>query len=47
MSKIYFKGLDGLRGIAAVTVVLGHIELLKKAFQFNNVYDVGGPFFCI
>jgi peptidoglycan/LPS O-acetylase OafA/YrhL len=45
MSKQYFKGLDGLRGIAAILVVLGHIELLKKTFNFNNVYDGGGPFF--
>lgn len=45
MSKTYFKGLDGLRGIAAIAVVLGHIELLKETFNFNNVYDGGGPFF--
>lgn len=44
-SKIYFKGLDGLRGIAAVVVVFGHVELLKQVFQFKNVYDGGGPFF--
>ena len=45
MSKAYFKGLDGLRGIAAIAVVFGHIELIKKYFNFNNVYDGGGPFF--
>lgn len=44
-SKIYFKGLDGLRGIAAIAVVLGHIELIKQFFQLKNVYDRGGPFF--
>ncbi|MEN9907212.1 MAG: hypothetical protein RLZZ540_353 [Bacteroidota bacterium] len=45
MSKIYFKGLDGLRGIAALAVVLGHVELIKQAFQFENMYGGGGPFF--
>lgn len=45
MSKIYFKGLDGLRGIAAILVVLGHVELVKKSCNFYNVYDEGGPFF--
>lgn len=45
MSKKYFKGLDGLRGIAAIAVVLGHIELIKKANNIQNVYDGGGPFF--
>lgn len=33
MSKIYFKGLDALLGIAAVAVVFGHIELIKQSFQ--------------
>lgn len=41
----YIKGLDGLRGIAALLVVLGHVELLKKSFGLSNVYDGGGPFF--
>lgn len=45
MSKTYLKGLDGLRGIAALLVVFGHVELLKKVFKLNNVYDGGGPFF--
>lgn len=44
-SKIHYKGLDGLRGIAAIAVVLGHIELVKKYFNFSNFYDGGGPFF--
>lgn len=45
MSKVYLKGLDGLRGIAAILVVIGHVELMKKVFNFKNVYDGGGPFF--
>jgi peptidoglycan/LPS O-acetylase OafA/YrhL len=45
MSKVYLKGLDGLRGIAALLVVFGHVELLKKANGFKNVSDGGGPFF--
>ncbi|TDG37712.1 acyltransferase [Pedobacter changchengzhani] len=44
-AKSYIKGLDGLRGIAAILVILGHIELLKKVFGFKNVYDGGGPFY--
>lgn len=43
--KVYFKGLDGLRGLAALAVVLGHVELLKYVFKFENVYEGGGPFF--
>lgn len=45
MSKIYFKGLDGLRGIAAILVVFGHVELIKKSFNYKNVYDGDGLFF--
>ena len=45
LSKIYLRGLDGLRGIAAMLVVLGHVELIKKTFGYTNVYDGDGPFF--
>lgn len=45
MSKMHLRGLDGLRGIAALMVVLGHVELIKKVYNFHNVYDGGGPFF--
>lgn len=44
-NKIYFRGLDGLRGIAALAVVLGHVELLKSVFKLENVYSGGGPFY--
>jgi peptidoglycan/LPS O-acetylase OafA/YrhL len=45
MSKTYFQGLDGLRGLAAVSVIFGHLELMKKSFGLHNVYEGGGPFF--
>jgi peptidoglycan/LPS O-acetylase OafA/YrhL len=45
MNKTYLKGLDGLRGIAAIMVIFGHVELLKKSFSLANIYDGGGPFF--
>lgn len=45
MDKIYFKGLDSLRGFAAVIVVLGHVELIKQILHLNNLADGGGPFF--
>ena len=45
MNKIYLRGLDGLRGIAAMLVIVGHVELLKKVFNLNNIYDGGGLFF--
>ena len=44
MNKIYLKGLDGLRGIAAFLVVFGHIELIKKSINLYNVYEGGGNF---
>ena len=28
--KLYFKGLDTLRAIAAIVVVISHIELIKS-----------------
>ena len=33
----YFKGLDSLRAIAALMVVLGHIEILKNINNFPSV----------
>jgi peptidoglycan/LPS O-acetylase OafA/YrhL len=36
--KIYFKGLDTLRAIAALIVVIGHIELLKKGKNIPNLF---------
>jgi peptidoglycan/LPS O-acetylase OafA/YrhL len=45
MGKIYFQGLDGLRAIAAILVVIGHIELVKKSFNLVNLQDGGGPFY--
>lgn len=41
MNKIHFKSLDGMRAIAALLVVIGHIELIKKQFGFSNYFDTG------
>tara|TARA_B110000285_G_scaffold59653_1_gene68478 strand:- start:343 stop:1425 length:1083 start_codon:yes stop_codon:yes gene_type:complete len=37
--RVYFKGLDGLRAIASISVVLGHIELIKKENGIDNVFS--------
>lgn len=40
-SSIYFHGLDGLRGLAAMLVVFGHIEGFKdKAHLAISYYDI-------
>lgn len=36
--KQSFKGLASLRAIAALVVVLGHIELIKKTNEISNIY---------
>lgn len=41
----YFKGLDTLRAIAALVVVWGHIELLKKNASVPNLIDNDFAFF--
>jgi len=38
-SKIYFPNLNGLRFIAALMVVISHIELFKKYYSIPNLYD--------
>jgi peptidoglycan/LPS O-acetylase OafA/YrhL len=35
--RVYFRGLDGLRAIGALSVVLGHIELIKSDFSIPNL----------
>lgn len=42
-NRIYFNGLDSLRAIGALSVILGHIELSKKGFGLPNLMEV--PFF--
>jgi peptidoglycan/LPS O-acetylase OafA/YrhL len=37
--RIYFRGLDGLRFFAALAVVIGHVELLKKYCGYPNDAD--------
>ena len=39
----YFKGLNGLRAIASITVLLGHIELIKSFYELPNLMDF--PFY--
>ena len=42
-SRVYFKGLDGLRAIGALSVFFGHIELLKSDFSIPNLLHL--PFY--
>ncbi len=41
--KTHFQSLDGLRAIAALLVVFGHIELIKQQFGIPNYFEKG-PF---
>jgi peptidoglycan/LPS O-acetylase OafA/YrhL len=36
-SRIYFKGLDTLRAIGALSVVFGHIELSMENFILTTI----------
>ena len=38
----YFKGLDTLRAVAALVVIWGHIELLKRRENLPNLLDQDG-----
>lgn len=42
-NRVYFKGLDGLRAIGALSVVFGHIELIKSEYSIPNLLDL--PFY--
>ncbi|RAR75623.1 acyltransferase family protein [Flavobacterium aciduliphilum] len=37
--KIYFNNLNGLRGIAALLVIISHIELNKSYFNISNSFQ--------
>ena len=37
--RIYFPGLNSLRAIAALLVVVCHIEQLKTLYGYNNMFD--------
>ena len=41
----YIHGFDALRGLAALLVIVGHVELIKSSLGYENVYYGGGPFF--
>ena len=38
-SIVYFPNLNGVRFIAAASVLIHHIEQVKEVFQISNVYD--------
>lgn len=38
-ARVYFPGLHGLRFFAALAVVIGHVELLKKYHGYPNLAD--------
>jgi peptidoglycan/LPS O-acetylase OafA/YrhL len=37
--SIYFTGVNGLRFIAALAVVITHIELIKRIYGFPNIWE--------
>ncbi|WP_339661482.1 acyltransferase [Croceibacter atlanticus] len=39
IKKVYFPNLNGLRFIAALLVIIHHIEQFKKIFGLENIYD--------
>lgn len=39
--KVYFPNLDGLRFIAALLVIIHHVEMTKKDFSLPNVFGSG------
>lgn len=39
MKKVYFPNLNGLRFIAALMVLIHHVEQLKNKFGFENFYN--------
>lgn len=38
LTKVYFPNLNGLRFIAALLVIIHHVEQLKNIFNLNNFY---------
>jgi peptidoglycan/LPS O-acetylase OafA/YrhL len=38
--KVFFPGLDTLRAIGALSVVIGHIELTKSEFKLPNLLNI-------
>lgn len=39
--KVYFKGLHALRFIAAVLVLVSHVEMIKGGLKISNIYSNG------
>jgi peptidoglycan/LPS O-acetylase OafA/YrhL len=42
-NRIFFTGIDGLRAIGALTVFIGHLELIKSEFSIPNLLRI--PYF--
>jgi peptidoglycan/LPS O-acetylase OafA/YrhL len=43
MNRFYLKGLNSYRAIAALIVIVGHIEIFKQKNRFDNALNL--PFF--
>ena len=37
---VYFEGFNGIRLIAALAVIVHHIEQIKRIYHFPNIYNV-------
>lgn len=55
-AKVYFPGLNGLRFLAALLVIIGHIEMFKGRWSYPNIWrqplvftfgDLGVDFFFV
>jgi peptidoglycan/LPS O-acetylase OafA/YrhL len=40
INQKYFPGLDTLRAIGAISVVIGHVELTKRDLKIPNLMEV-------
>ena len=38
IDSFHIKGLNGLRAVASITVVIGHIELIKNENELDNYF---------
>lgn len=40
MKKVYFRSFNGIRFIAALSVIIYHIEQTKMMYKFDNYFDI-------
>ena len=40
MKKVYFPSFNGIRFIAALSVIIYHIEQTKMMYKFDNYFDI-------